>query len=209
CTNTLTMPTTHSFPAYTYECSVEFYLEVYYRRFPKHKLFPYILDSEVIEHKINEEEGIEIIIRKTKLDIDAPGWFKTMFGIHYSIFIEEVTFEKKKRLITVRTKNETLSSKASLEDVTVYAVHPENPDWCTFTQTGTVTMLVSMLGFQKKVEKYCLNLYTSRYNESRELDKRMIEEYRAELLEKAKNEPAATVASSPEYVCNTILPGAG
>ncbi|EFA80984.1 hypothetical protein PPL_05817 [Heterostelium album PN500] len=200
------MPATHSFPPYTYEISVEEYIEVYYRRFPQHKLFPYILDSEVIEHRHNED-GTETIIRKTKLDIDAPGWFKTLFGIHHSIFIEEATIDKVNRTVTIKTINETLSSKANLLDTTIYSVHPENPNWCTFTQTGSVTLLVSVLGFQKKIEKYCLNLYTSRYNESRELDKKMIEEYRQEKLN--NQNPEVVVDSNATQTATTANSSSG
>eukprot|EP01133_Synstelium_polycarpum_P017474 gene17474-20849_t len=73
-------------------------------------------------------------------------------------------------------------------DSTVYSVHPDNPDWCTFTQSGTVELLVSVLGFQKKIEKYIINLYCSRYNESRELDKKMIELYREELANRSASD---------------------
>ncbi|KAN0022278.1 hypothetical protein ACTFIU_004454 [Dictyostelium citrinum] len=175
------MPASHTFPAYTYECPLEFYWEVYNKRFPNHPLFPFIIDSEIVE-QITEENGNEKRIRKTKLEVDAPGWFKTLFDIKYSVFIEESYHDKANRKITIKTTNETLSSKAKMLDITVYEVHPENPNWCQFTQTGTVELLVSVLGFQKKIEKYVLDLYKSRYDESRELDKKMIELYREEIL---------------------------
>ncbi|KAF2073819.1 hypothetical protein CYY_004877 [Polysphondylium violaceum] len=178
------MPATHSFEPYTYEVPLDFYWKVYNSRFPKHELFPFILDSEVTE-LIVEENGNEKSTRKTKLDIDAPGWFKTLFSIHYSIFIEESYYDKENQKITIKTINETLSSKAKMIDITVYQVHPTNPNWCTFTQTGTVELLVSVLGFQKKIEKYVLDLYKSRYDESRELDKKMIERYKQDV--EAKN----------------------
>eukprot|EP01132_Coremiostelium_polycephalum_P009024 gene9024-11054_t len=166
------MPCSHSFEPYTYKVPLEFYMEVYYRRFPTHKLFPYILDSEIIDHK-HLDNGVEVVVRKVKLDVDAP---------------EEAMIDKPNRKVVIKTTNETLSSKAKMDDITVYQVHPENPDWCTFTQTGTVELLVSIFGFQKKIEKYVLDLYTSRYNESRELDLKMIEEYKNELEEKKKNQ---------------------
>ncbi|KAN0050434.1 hypothetical protein ACTA71_003558 [Dictyostelium dimigraforme] len=180
------MPASHTFPAYTYECPLEFYWEVYNKRFPNHPLFPFIIDSEIVE-QITEENGNEKRIRKTKLEVDAPGWFKTLFDIKYSVFIEESYHDKANRKITIKTTNETLSSKAKMLDITVYEVHPENPNWCQFTQTGTVELLVSVLGFQKKIEKYVLDLYKSRYDESRELDKKMIELYREEILKEQES----------------------
>ncbi|EGG17029.1 hypothetical protein DFA_08010 [Cavenderia fasciculata] len=147
------MVATHSFEPYTYECSVEMYLDVYWSRFPQHPLFPYILDSEVIEKKQNPD-GTETVFRRTKLDVDAPGWLKSLFGLQYSYFIEEATIDRANRKVTIKTINETLNTKAKMEDITVYTVHPENPNWCCFTQTGNVELLVSALGFQKKIEKF-------------------------------------------------------
>ncbi|EGC32438.1 hypothetical protein DICPUDRAFT_155599 [Dictyostelium purpureum] len=181
------MPATHTFPPYTYECPLEFYWQVYNKRFPKHPLFPFILDSEITEHVV-EDNGNVKSVRRTKLDVDAPGWFKTLFDIHFSYFIEESYYDKQARKITIKTTNETLSSKAKMIDMTVYEVSPQNPNWCQFTQTGTVELLVSVLGFQKKIEKWVLELYTSRYDESRKLDIKMIELYRDEILQQQEKE---------------------
>ncbi|KAM9953725.1 hypothetical protein ACTFIR_008817 [Dictyostelium discoideum] len=201
------MPASHTFPAYTYECPLEFYWEVYNKRFPNHPLFPFIIDSEIVE-QITEENGNEKRIRKTKLEVDAPGWFKTLFDIKHSIFIEESYHDKANRKITIKTTNETLSSKAKMIDITVYEVHPENPNWCQFTQTGTVELLVSVLGFQKKIEKYVLDLYKSRYDESRELDKKMIELYREEILKeqeakKQQEQEQTTTTTTTETAIST------
>ncbi|KAK5582176.1 hypothetical protein RB653_003759 [Dictyostelium firmibasis] len=201
------MPASHTFPAYTYECPLEFYWEVYNKRFPNHPLFPFIIDSEIIE-QITEENGNEKRIRKTKLEVDAPGWFKTLFDIKYSVFIEESYHDKVNRKITIKTTNETLSTKAKMLDITVYEVHPENPNWCQFTQTGTVELLVSVLGFQKKIEKYVLDLYKSRYDESRELDKKMVELYREEILKeqeaKKQQEQTSTTTTTETTETATI-----
>ncbi|KAM9994246.1 hypothetical protein ACTFIZ_005572 [Dictyostelium cf. discoideum] len=200
------MPASHTFPAYTYECPLEFYWEVYNKRFPNHPLFPFIIDSEIVE-QITEENGNEKRIRKTKLEVDAPGWFKTLFDIKHSVFIEESYHDKANRKITIKTTNETLSSKAKMIDITVYEVHPENPNWCQFTQTGTVELLVSVLGFQKKIEKYVLDLYKSRYDESRELDKKMIELYREEILKeqeaKKQQQEQTTTTTTTETAIST------
>ncbi|KAM9990200.1 hypothetical protein ACTFIY_006242 [Dictyostelium cf. discoideum] len=203
------MPASHTFPAYTYECPLEFYWEVYNKRFPNHPLFPFIIDSEIVE-QITEENGNEKRIRKTKLEVDAPGWFKTLFDIKHSVFIEESYHDKANRKITIKTTNETLSSKAKMIDITVYEVHPENPNWCQFTQTGTVELLVSVLGFQKKIEKYVLDLYKSRYDESRELDKKMIELYREEILKeqeakKQQQEQTTTTTTTETAISTTSI----
>ncbi|KYR01597.1 hypothetical protein DLAC_01597 [Tieghemostelium lacteum] len=206
------MVATHSFQPYTYEVPLEVYMQIYNKRFPQHKLFPFILDSQVVEH-IVEENGNEKSIRKTKLDIDAPGWFKSIFNIHHSIFIEESYYDKAERKVIIKTTNETLNTKAKLEDITVYSVHKENPNWCQFTQTGNVQLLVSVFGFQKKIENYVLDLYSSRYDESRKLDLQMIEQYKDELManylkqqqeQQTNTQPILSITTETNIQPNTI-----
>jgi len=71
----------------------------------------------------------------------------------------------------------TLSSRATCTDLTIYEPHPDNPDWCLFTQTGTAELKMSLFGFESKIEQYVLELYSNRYDEARKLDMIMIELY--------------------------------
>jgi len=183
------MPSSHSFEPYTYQIPIEIYIEAYNRRFPKHELFPYILDAETLED-IKQENGDYILKRRVKLDIAAPGWFKALLGLHYCNFVEEQIWEQASRKLTVKTFNETWCEKATLEDVSIYQPNSENSEWTTFVQTGTATLLVSAFGFHSKIETYCLGLYASRYDEARKLDLVMIaklKEEKEKLLDNLQN----------------------
>jgi len=68
------MPSTLLFPDYIFYICVELYYEAYNRRFPKHELFPYILDTQILEEK--ENDSIRYLKRRVTLEIDAPEWFK-------------------------------------------------------------------------------------------------------------------------------------
>jgi len=181
------MPSSHEFPPFTIKYPVEFYIDVYNKRFPTHPLFPFILESEVVEYNNDKETGHIKTTRKIKLDIDAPGWFKTLTGLQFSVFIEESDFDTKNRRMTVVTKNETLSSKAVLTDNSSYEADPNNPDWTIFKQEGNVDLKLSIFGFTKKIEAFMLERYSKRYDESRKLDEQMIE-YCLQDIEKQKIE---------------------
>jgi len=170
-------PEPHSFPPYTYELPVEIYFEIYNSRFPRHPLFPYLLDAEVIDESEDSETKTYSMKRKIKLDIDAPSWFKRLSGLEFIEFIEKTSFDKLNRKITISSINDTFSSRALLSDVSTYEVHPENPDWCVFTQTGTAELKMSLFGFESKIEKWALELYKGRYDSARKLDQIMIQNY--------------------------------
>jgi len=182
---------THEFPAFIIKYPVEFYIDMYNKRFPTHPIFPFILDSEVVErHEDKEAQEIKMK-RKIKLDIAAPSWFKSLTGLQYSIFIEDSHFDLKRRKMTIMTVNETFSKKAILTDYSTYEPHPENPEWTIFKQLGKIEILISTLGFNKKIEAFLLETYSRRYDESRKLDEKMIEWYLAELA-KSESENAKT-----------------
>jgi len=183
------MPSSHQFPPCIIKVPVEFYFEIYNKRFPTHPLYPFILDSEILERY---EDTNELKMKRSiKLDIDAPGWFKSLTGLHCCVFIEDTIYEKQKRKITFMTVNETFSRKAILRDLTTYEAHPDNPNWTLFTQVGTVELVVSTLGFNKKIEHFFLELYSRRYDESRQLDEKMIayciEEQKAKEIQNQEN----------------------
>jgi len=175
------MPQTHTFSPYTYHIPVELYIQVYNARFPTHRLFPYILDSEILDCQFHPESGDWKLRRKVVLDVDAPGWFKTITGIHTAVFVEDSEFTRSKRTLRVVTINESLSNKATLEDVSIYEPHPENDQWCLFSQSGTCTLHVIAFGFHSKIENYFIGLYANRYDEARKLDLLMIETVQKQL----------------------------
>jgi len=174
------MPTSHRFPPCVIPYPIEFYIEVYLSRFPTHKLFPFILESHIIEEVYSEDRKERKIKRRIHLDIDAPSWLKTLTGVHYSVFIEDSHINYFTQQVHIKTVNESFSNKVTLTDITEYTPHPDNPNWTVFVQTGTVDFLVHVFGVQKKIEEYMMGLYKSRYDESRVLDNKMIELYISE-----------------------------
>jgi hypothetical protein len=98
-------------------------------------------------------------------------------GLQYSVFIEECHFDLKHRKLTVITVNDTFSKKAVLTDYSTYEAFSENPGWTVFKQMGKIEILMSTLGFTKKIETFLLDTYSRRYEESRKLDEKMIAWY--------------------------------
>jgi len=129
----------------------------------------------VIEKECDESSGNWRLKRKISLDIDAPGWFKTLSGFRTADFFEESKFDKSTRVLTIVTTNISLSSKASLEDISTYSPHEENAEWCVFKQIGTCTLHLSIFGIESKLESYFIGLYSNRYDEARKLDLQMID----------------------------------
>eukprot|EP01112_Ceratiomyxa_fruticulosa_P008918 TRINITY_DN231_c0_g1_i1.p1 TRINITY_DN231_c0_g1~~TRINITY_DN231_c0_g1_i1.p1 ORF type:complete len:228 (+),score=52.33 TRINITY_DN231_c0_g1_i1:357-1040(+) len=191
------MPTSYTFPPCTIPYPLEFYIDVYLSRFPTHKLFPFILESHIIEEVYSEDRKERRIKRRIHLDIDAPSWIKTLTGLHYSVFIEDTHINYSTHHVHIKTVNESFSNKVVMTDITDYSPHADNPNWTVFVQTGTVDFLVHVFGLQKKIEEFVMGLYKSRYDESRVLDNKMIELY---ISERGKSESSSSNSNNSSNI---------
>mmetsp|Transcript_14842 Transcript_14842/g.34869 ORF Transcript_14842/g.34869 Transcript_14842/m.34869 type:complete len:246 (+) Transcript_14842:66-803(+) len=174
----------HSFPPYVYDVPLEVYYLAYNSRFPTHKLFPYLINCEVLSTEEEEDHQghgrYTHMKRRIEVDIAAPKWFKKLTGLSTAFFIEEHHVYHDERRIVVLTVNESFATKATSQDESIYEVDPTNPNRTIFTEKGTATIRVPTLGLKKKLEEYLLGTFKSRYDEARETDKLVI----AELLER-------------------------
>ncbi len=115
--------------------------KAYNLRFPRHELYPYILDTEELSRTNNGPTTY--VKRRVKLDIEAPGWLKTVTGVHHCYFVEEHTYNKDERKVSFKTVNETFSHQVCLEEIATFEPHPDNPEWTLFLQTGTFSISLS------------------------------------------------------------------
>ena len=76
-------------------------MRAYEMRFPTCEEIPIVLETEIIEEEIDEENGVHVIDRRAKLNIDAPYLLKKLMGVEFLLFRQRNTLDKKNRVLRI------------------------------------------------------------------------------------------------------------
>ena len=143
-------------------------MRAYEMRFPTCEMIPIVKETEIIEEDLDEGNGIHIIDRRAKLNIDAPYLLKKIIGVDDLIFRQRNTLDKKNRTLTIDAWNESFSTRVVINEVCVYSVHPENPDWTCFEQSAELD-IKSFFGFEGTAEKLVIKEYSKSIGRSKDI----------------------------------------
>ncbi|XP_072882113.1 SEC14-like protein 1 isoform X2 [Hemitrygon akajei] len=203
-------------PVRVYKHPFELVMTAYERRFPTCPLIPMFVGSDITSEYKNEDEGVHILERRCKLDVDAPRLLKKIAGVDYIYFIQKNSLNWRERTLKIEAHNETFANRVVINEFCCYTVHQENEDWTCFEQSASLD-IKSFFGFESTVEKIAMKQYASSIKKGKEI----IEYYLKQLEEEGithvprwspmvkinteKSVPAQKLTSSPAVA----IPGRG
>ena len=155
-------------PVRVYKKPFELIMRAYEMRFPTCKEIPIILETEVIEEEKDDENGLHIIDRRAKLNVEAPYLLKKLMGVEFLLFRQRNTLDKKNRTLTIDAWNETFAHRITINEVCLYSVHPENSDWTCFEQKAELD-IKSFFGFEGTAEKLAVKEYSKSIGKSKDI----------------------------------------
>lgn len=155
-------------PVRVYKKPFELVMTAYEMRFPTCEEIPIVLDTEVIEEEVDEANGLHIIDRRAKLNIEAPYLLKKLMGVEFLLFRQRNTLDKKNRTLTIDAWNETFAHRIIINEVCEYSVHPENSDWTCFEQKAELD-IKSFFGFEGTAEKLAVKEYSKSIGKSKDI----------------------------------------
>ena len=155
-------------PVRVYKYPFELVMRAYEMRFPTCKEIPIVLDTEIIEEETDEGNGIHIIDRRAKLNVEAPYLLKKLMGVEFLLFRQRNTLDKKNRTLTIDAWNESFAHRIVINEVCVYSVHPENTDWTCFEQKAELD-IKSFFGFEGTAEKLAVKEYSNSIGKSKDI----------------------------------------
>ena len=74
-----------------------------------------------------------------------------MIGIDYLLFRQKNTLDRANRTLRIDAWNESFNTRVEIQELCVYSVHPENPDWTCFEQSADLD-IKSFFGFEGKMK---------------------------------------------------------
>ena len=86
-----------------------------------------------------------------QLNVDAPYLLKKVIGIDYLLFRQKNTLDRANRTLRIDAWNESFNTRVEIQELCVYSVHPENPDWTCFEQSADLD-IKSFFGFEGKIK---------------------------------------------------------
>ena len=170
-------------PVRVYKKPFELVMRAYEMRFPTCEEIPIVLETEIIEEEIDEENGVHVIDRRAKLNIEAPYLLKKLMGVEFLLFRQRNTLDKKNRVLRIDAWNESFASRIIINEICHYSVHPENADWTCFEQEAELD-IKSFFGFEGTAEKLAVKEYSKSIGKSKDI----MEHYITKLAEQGVNE---------------------
>ena len=162
-------------PVRIYKKPFELVMKAYEMRFPTCKMIPIVKETEIIYEEVDEANGVHIIDRRAKLNVDAPYLLKKIMGVEDLIFRQRNTLDKKNRTLTINAWNESFSNRVVINEVCLYSVHPENSEWTCFEQKAELD-IKSFFGFEGTAEKLAIKEYSSSIGRSKDIMEHHIKE---------------------------------
>ncbi len=155
-------------PVRIYKKPFELVMKAYEMRFPTCDMIPIVKETEVVEEDIDEANGLHVIDRRAKLAVEAPYLLKKIMGVDDLIFRQRNTLDKKNRTLTIDAWNESFSNRVVINEVCLYSVHPENPEWTCFEQSAELD-IKSFFGFEGTAEKLAIKEYSKSIGRSKDI----------------------------------------
>ena len=137
-------------------------------RFPTCEEIPIVLETEILEEEIDEENGVHVIDRRAKLNIEAPYILKKLMGVEFLLFRQRNTLDKKNRVLRIDAWNESFASRIIINEICIYSVHPENVDWTCFEQEAELD-IKNFFGFEGTAEKLAVKEYSKSIGKSKDI----------------------------------------
>ena len=155
-------------PVRIYKKPFELVMMAYEMRFPTCDMIPIVKETEVVEEEEDEDNGVHVIDRRAKLAVEAPYLLKKIMGVDDLIFRQRNTLDRKSRTLTIDAWNESFSNRVVINEVCLYSVHPENPEWTCFEQSAELD-IKSFFGFEGTAEKLAIKEYSKSIGRSKDI----------------------------------------
>ena len=162
-------------PVRIYKKPFELVMMAYEMRFPTCKMIPIVKETEIIYEEVDETTGVHVIDRRAKLNVEAPYLLKKIMGVEDLLFRQRNTLDKKNRTLTINAWNESFSNRVVINEVCLYSVHPENPEWTCFEQKAELD-IKSFFGFEGTAEKLAIKEYSNSIGRSKDIMEHHIKE---------------------------------
>jgi hypothetical protein len=156
-------------PVRVYKYPFELVMRAYEMRFPTCEMIPVVKETEIIEEESSEDGATTMIDRRAKLAIEqAPYLLKKIMGVEHLLFRQKNTLNRRLRTLRIDAWNESFSNRVVINEVCLYSVHPENPDWTCFEQSADLD-IKSFFGFEGSAEKVAINEYSKNIAKSKDI----------------------------------------
>lgn len=153
-------------------------VNAYEKRFPTNPLFPYIEKTEVLQLETTETTKREV--RRVSIDAGMPGWLKSLSRIQNFVFVEDSFIDYQKRVMQLKTKNESLGYYTTIDEDCTYKQHPDHPEWTLKEQTGYYKLHTWLFGVESKIENYGSWIFIERAKDALKQEMTLIEKIMAE-----------------------------
>jgi len=182
---------------YTYEHPFEMLVMTYNSRFPTHSRIPVLLENIIKSCSFDPEKGEVHITRRVKVDLEAPGWLKKMFGMYHVFLMQTLVYNVKDRWMNTASRSLSYKSYITVSEEVSWREHDKNKEWTYFYEVAELEMQARFMGFEKMIEKYIGKSYSSNFDNARKLD--------ADFILEALDKPMVTVLESCEEMIRRTL----
>jgi len=182
---------------YTYEYPFEMLVMTYNSRFPVHKRIPVLLENIIKSASYDPEKGEVHVTRRVKVDLEAPGWLKKLFGMYHVYLMQTLVYNVKERWMNTATKSLSYKSYITVSEEVSWREHEQNKDWTYFYEVADMEMQAHFMGWEKMIEKSIGKSYSSNFENARKLD--------ADFIQEALSKPLLSVLESCEDMIRRTL----
>ena len=168
-------------PMRVYKHPFEFVMRAYQMRFPTCDLTPMVQETKVLDDTVDEISGIHIINRRIKVEVKAPKILKKAAKIEYLVFRQRNTLDPANRTLRIDIWNESFHNRIKIQELCLYTVHPENPEWTCYEQNADLD-IKSFFGIEGKAEKFAIKEYLASIDNAKD-----VMEYHIKVLSEEEN----------------------
>ncbi|OQS06600.1 hypothetical protein THRCLA_01359 [Thraustotheca clavata] len=164
-------PSATSFPPSTTPIEFPFdkTADMHFRRFKEpypDPVEPALVGIETTIEFVFEKWNCVYKQRKLKLKNTAPGFIKRFASAEFIYFVEESLWDHANNILYVRGYNESFAELSLVKNFAIYSIDPENPQWSTMMQTGSVKMSNAFGFLRSTVEGFVKESYTKASNKA-------------------------------------------
>ncbi|XP_044730159.1 SEC14-like protein 1 isoform X2 [Chrysoperla carnea] len=155
-------------PLRVYKYPFELVMAAYERRFPTCPHVPDLLDSTITEDEESEDKSFHTVVRRCKINVEAPYLVKKIVGVDCVYFIQKNMLNRRERVLEIDAYNESFATRVIINEKCRYFVHPENADWTCFEQNASLD-IKNFFGFENTVEKIGMKQYSQTVAKGKEI----------------------------------------
>ncbi|KAI1301770.1 SEC14-like protein 1 [Halotydeus destructor] len=155
-------------PIRVYKYPFELVMAAYELRFPTCEMIPIFVGSDTVKEETSEDGALHVIERRCRLNVEAPYLLKKISGVDYFVCIQRNSLDRRKRQLKIEAWNESFASRIIINELCLYSVHPENPEWTCFEQSASLEVK-SFFGFENAVEKLAVKHYAANIKKGKEI----------------------------------------